>query len=190
MRASHRLLHFSLSCVPPPNRSYLQMLMVLGVFKARGTAIFNDIVQRPAQIAGGGLSASLPVKCLLGSQFYGTYALNMFTPFIAAAATCVLIGPIWAIKAIQAERAAGRPNKQVPHNISNPFCCRPSRPAHSWERKLYELQNKRSADVFEPTSRFIAVLVFVLFAVCTSLRCSSLCSHPILSIETHIFSLL
>ena len=51
--------------------SYMQMLGVLGIFKAKGTATFNEFVNRPAEIVGGSFTSVLPIKCTLGSQAYG-----------------------------------------------------------------------------------------------------------------------
>ena len=47
------------------------MLGVLGIFKAKGTATFNEFVNRPAEIVGGSFTSVLPIKCTLGSQAYG-----------------------------------------------------------------------------------------------------------------------
>jgi hypothetical protein len=73
--------------------SFCQMLTVLGVFKARGTALFNEIVQRPASIAGGGISSALPLKCLLNSQIYGPFIVNMLLPPLALAGAALIMVP-------------------------------------------------------------------------------------------------
>jgi hypothetical protein len=56
--------------------SHLQMLGVLGIFKAKGTAIFNEVVNRPAEIVGGSFTSVLPIKCALGSQVYGAFNMS------------------------------------------------------------------------------------------------------------------
>lgn len=47
--------------------SNLQMIGSLGTFKARGTALFNELVSRPSAAAGGSISGSFFIKCLNGS---------------------------------------------------------------------------------------------------------------------------
>jgi hypothetical protein len=94
--------------------SFCQMLTVLGVFKARGTALFNELVQRPAAIAGGGVSSALPLKCLLNSQIYGSFMLNMATPILACFVTALLIGPVWIAKRVIEAMRASRAPRQAP----------------------------------------------------------------------------
>jgi hypothetical protein len=43
--------------------SHIQMLGVLGIFKARGTAVFNEVMARPAEVVGGSITSMLPIKC-------------------------------------------------------------------------------------------------------------------------------
>ena len=62
--------------------SFLQMLGVLGVFKARGTAVFNEVMSRPSEVLGGSFSSLLPLKCLMGSQSYGPFFVNMMLPIV------------------------------------------------------------------------------------------------------------
>ena len=71
--------------------SHLQMLGILGIFKAKGSAIFNEVVNRPAEIIGGSVSSVLPIKCLMNSQAYGTFIINMLLPFIVAILASVII---------------------------------------------------------------------------------------------------
>ena len=53
------------------------MLGVLGIFKAKGTATFNEIASRPAEVVGGSVTSMLPIKCALQSQIYGPFLLTM-----------------------------------------------------------------------------------------------------------------
>ena len=62
--------------------SFLQMLGVLGIFKARGTKVFNEVMNRPAEVVGGSISSLLPVKCFLQSQMNGPFFINMALPVI------------------------------------------------------------------------------------------------------------
>jgi len=163
--------------------SFCQMLTVLGVFKARGTALFNEIVQRPAAVLGGGFSSALPIKCLMNSQIYGTFILNMVTPLLAVLATSVLIVPVWLLKRACEAMRASRPRRRAPmEKIEVTQCCRRAATA-TWERDTWLLNQKRKErQPFEPAPRFVAVLVFVLFGVYPTLvksifsifRCSEL----------------
>ena len=73
--------------------SYLQMLGALGIFKARGTAVFNEVMSRPAEIVGGSFTSFLPVKCALNSQIYGPFLLNMAMPPVLLAVAALLMWP-------------------------------------------------------------------------------------------------
>ena len=73
--------------------SYLQMVGVLGIFKARGTQFFNDVVSRPSDIVGGSLTSLLPIKCALGSQIYGPFIVNMLLPPLALAGAALIMVP-------------------------------------------------------------------------------------------------
>jgi hypothetical protein len=87
--------------------SYMQMLGVLGIFKARGTKIFNEAIGKTSQIAGGSPTSLLPIKCLLNSQAYAPFLVNMALPPIFALLVALVILPASQIKRAQ-ERAAAR----------------------------------------------------------------------------------
>ena len=165
--------------------SFCQMLTVLGVFKARGTALFNELVQRPASIVGGGISAALPLKCLLNSQIYGSFILNMTTPLLAIIATSFLIGPVWACKRAHEAIRASRPPRRAPLEKVMICCCCKRAKLESWEKGVWMKQElKKEHGIFQPIPRFIAVLVFVLFGIYPTLvksifsifRCSEVIS--------------
>ena len=165
--------------------SFCQMLTVLGVFKARGTALFNELVQRPASIVGGGISAALPLKCLLNSQIYGSFILNMGTPLLAIIATSFLIGPVWACKRAHEAIRASRPPRRAPLEKVMICCCCKRAKLESWEKGVWMKQErKKEHGIFQPIPRFIAVLVFVLFGIYPTLvksifsifRCSEVIS--------------
>jgi hypothetical protein len=115
--------------------SFCQMLTVLGVFKARGTALFNEIVQRPASIAGGGVSSMLPLKCLLNSQIYGSFFVNMLTPWLAMFSTGLLIVPVWSCKRVHEAIRASRPPRRAPEEKIRVCCLCRSMRLESWEKK-------------------------------------------------------
>ena len=74
------------------------MLGALGIFKAKGTAIFNEWVVKTSAIAGGSLTSTLAVKCLLGSQIYGPYILNMALPPAGIGIAALFMIPTAAIE--------------------------------------------------------------------------------------------
>ena len=73
--------------------SHIQMVGVLGIFKARGTQVFNDVVSRPSDIVGGSVTSLLPIKCALGSQIYGPFIVNMLLPPLALAGAALIMVP-------------------------------------------------------------------------------------------------
>ena len=73
---------------------YNQMLSMLGVFKAKGTAMFRKIVQ-PATIGGGGVTSALFVKCALQISLYGPFWMTMLAPIVAALLALAFIIPKW-----------------------------------------------------------------------------------------------
>ena len=63
------------------------MVGVLGIFKARGTKVFNDVIGKASEVGGGSVTSILPIKCLLSanSDIYGSFLLNMALPVDCAA---------------------------------------------------------------------------------------------------------
>ena len=144
--------------------SFAQMLSVLGVFKARGTAVFNEVVQRPAKIAGGGVSSIVNLKCFLNDQLYSTFMLDMLTPLIAAGLTIVLIMPVYIIKQVEWAIIHSAPPARPPREVTTLLL--KQRTILGWERGIMQKELDMAAkERFKPVSRFIAVLVFVLFGV-------------------------
>ena len=164
--------------------SFCQMLTVLGVFKARGTALFNELVQRPASIAGGGISSALPLKCILNSQIYGSFILNLATPPAIALLTALLIVPVWVCKRAQEAERASRPPLSAPTTKLNVLLCRCEQ-VTAGERYvwLHARTSSSARSKFRAGPRFVAVLVFVLFGIYPTLVKSVFsvfrCSEPI-----------
>ena len=75
--------------------SFNQMVSTFGIFKARGTAVFRQIVRAPASVVGGGISSMLFAKCALGSPLYGPFFITMCLPLVALAFTALLSLPKW-----------------------------------------------------------------------------------------------
>ena len=160
--------------------SHLQMLGVLGIFKARGTEVFNDVVNRPAEIIVGSFTSMLPVKCALQSQIYGPFLLNMGMPLIMLAIAAVILIPKALGERCMRDRRKGR---QAP----------PFKGKFNLPRRLVVLTALRdpmaAADVaewhapFKPSQRISGVVVFILFSFYPTLVASvaSLynCTHDI-----------
>ena len=78
--------------------SYVQMVGVLGIFKARGTAVFNEAIGKTSQIAGGSLTSMLAIKCILRTQVYGSFLINMMAPPIVAVLIGIVLIPTTLVK--------------------------------------------------------------------------------------------
>ena len=80
------------------DRRYIQMLGVLGIFKAKGTKIFNDVVGKSSEVAGGSLTSAVAIKCLLASQAYTPFVLNMILPLLSAVLIGIIMVPTTMVK--------------------------------------------------------------------------------------------
>ena len=87
------------------------MLGVLGVFKAKGTDVFNEVASRPAEVVGGSFTSVLPIKCALHSQVYGPFLLTMFLPFILLGVAALLMIPKILVEMMMRK---GRADKEAP----------------------------------------------------------------------------
>ena len=81
--------------------SYMQMLGVLGIFKARGTKLFNEVIGQTSQVAGGALTSMLAIKCLLGTQIYGPFLVNMMLPVASALLVSLIMIPSTVMRRLQ-----------------------------------------------------------------------------------------
>ena len=69
------------------------MLGVLGIFKARGTRVFNEWVGKTSEVAGGSISALTSVKCLFETQAYDPFIMNMLLPVAVAVSVLIIMIP-------------------------------------------------------------------------------------------------
>ena len=74
--------------------SYLQMLGVLGIFKARGTSAFQAAIGQPASLAGGAITTAVFIKCLFMSPVYVSFCITMAAPPVIALLCIIMMGPI------------------------------------------------------------------------------------------------
>ena len=140
-----------------------QMLGVLGIFKARGTAIFNEVVNRPAEVLGGSFTSLMPIKCALKSQVYGPFLLNMSIPFIVVALAGLVMVPkmMWEKHARRKRIRNATPVPSFKGKFNVPRVCTPCR-----TMRLPMTPNDVagwSAVNFSAQGRFAGVLVFAMF---------------------------
>ena len=145
--------------------SHLQMLGVLGIFKARGTQVFNDVVNRPAEIVGGSFTSLMPIKCALKSQVYGPFLLNMSLPIILLFVAAVIMIPKYLYEKCARKRRIDNddpvPTFKGKFNLPRflapfSFLRLPMTPADvkAWKAKSFSVQG-----------RFAGVAVFTMFTL-------------------------
>ena len=146
--------------------SHLQMLGVLGIFKAKGTAVFNDVMSRPSEVFGGSITSVTFVKCALDSQAYGTFIANMLLP------CCVpLVASLWLIPLVLISRARMQKRNTEPIPIFKGRFGIP-RALTKWKVLRVPMTAKERAQWREPVdflSRLVAIQVFMLFTLYPSL---------------------
>ena len=160
------------------------MLGVLGIFKAKGTAIFNEIASRPAEIVGGSVTSMLPIKCALQSQIYGPFLLTMLLPPVLLGLAGLLLIPTTLVeRAMRAERA-GRdaPTFTTPLHLPRCIvCCKALR------KPMTAAETEEWYSPFAPMQRLAGVAVFVIFSLYPSLVASIAsmfnCTAPIDAVQ-------
>ena len=156
------------------------MLGVLGIFKAKGTKVFNDVMSRPSEIVGGSVTSLLPIKCLLDSQSYGPFFLNMLLPFAILAVAGIILIPKTMIEKILRK---GRKTKEdpvfkgkfnIPRFLAKCKCLRAP-------MTVKDVSDWRAR--FRPFNRLSGVLVFTFFTLYPTLVASVVsifnCTEPI-----------
>ena len=162
--------------------SHLQMLGVLGIFRARGTNVFNDVISRPAEVVGGSLTAVLPLRCALGLGYYGTFTLNMGLPWIILALAAVVLVPktIGMRHEFERCRSAGQEAPAYKGKFGLPRCLAFFRCTRK-EMEIADIEEWHKP--FKPARRFAGVAVFVLFSMYPTLVASIAsmfnCTEPI-----------
>ena len=156
------------------------MLGVLGIFKAKGTAVFNEIVNRPAEIIGGSVTSITAVKCTLNSQAYGTFLMNMFAPFAILAIAALFMIPTKAIDTCVKNRRMGKVPPTYKGVAGLPRCFTP----YTCMRRSMTMSDTRAWSApIDSAPRLVAVLVFTLFTLYPTLVSSIAkivnCSNPI-----------
>ena len=143
-----------------------QMLGVLGIFKAKGTAIFNEAASRPAEVVGGSVTSMLPIKCALQSQIYGPFLLTMALPFLLLSLAGLLLIPKYlGEKAMQKKRVGQvAPRFKVRCNLPR-FIGR----CRAMRKPMTAADIEEWHSPFAPTQRLAGVAVFLIFSLYPSL---------------------
>jgi hypothetical protein len=142
--------------------SHLQMLGVLGIFKARGTKVFNDVMSRPAEVVGGSLTSVLPFKCAFKSQVYAPFIMNMLLPpAIVCIASLIMLPTALMERAIRKCRVGKvAPKYKGKFNMPRFFAVHRALRLPMMSSDLAEWHDK-----FYPAQRLAGVVVFVLFTM-------------------------
>ena len=145
------------------------MVGVLGIFKAKGTQVFNELVARPSEIIGGSLTSMLPIKCALQSQIYGTFLLNMTLPLILLVVAALIMIPTALV-----ERRMRRGRGALPAPVFKGVANIPRRLAfHTLMRSPMTADDiVEWRGPFYPMKRFAGITVFLLFFMCVGRRSS------------------
>lgn len=151
--------------------SHLQMLGVLGIFKARGTQIFNEVTSRPSDVIGGSFLSVLPVKCALGSQIYGPFLLNMLLPPVALATSALMMVPTHLLEQCARKR---RVKRDTPVFKGKFFLPRILAPLAMMRESMTAADVEEWNGVFLPKKRIAGVAVFMLFVLYVSRECALL----------------
>ena len=156
------------------------MLGVLGVFKAKGTAVFNEMASRPAEVIGGSITSMLPIKCALHSQIYGPFLLTMGLPFLLIGIASLLLIPKALCEKLLRKGRQGRDEPVYKGKLNLPRWA-------AFHKKLRVPMTEADLDEwrsdFHPSERIAGVVVFVLFTLYPSLVASIAsiynCTQPI-----------
>ena len=145
--------------------SHIQMVGVLGIFKARGTQVFNDVVSRPSDIVGGSLTSLLPIKCALGSQIYGPFIVNMLLPPLALAGAALIMVPTAIIERRVRQRRKRSEAPVFKGKINIPRCLA----VHKLMRSpMTEADTDEWRGDFFPAQRLAGVAAFLMFFLCVA----------------------
>ena len=146
-----------------------QMLGMLGIFKARGTKVFNEVMSRPAEVAGGSITSMLPIKCALNSQIYGPFLLNMSLPIVLIVVAALFLIPKTFGENCRRKQRDGREAPPFKGKLNLPrrlAVCKVLRTPMT-SNDIQEWHGK-----FHPMARLSGVVTFVLFSLYPTLVAS------------------
>ena len=161
--------------------SHVQMLGVLGIFKAKGTAVFTKVMSQPSQVVGGSITSVLPLKCAMNSQAYGSFLANMTLPLLVPLIAVIFLAPMVLISRRIALRRLAKP---VP--AFKGVCNLPRRwvPCYCLRTPMTANDIDRYHSPVDFSSRLIAIIIFMLFTLYPTLvrSVSSMlsCTDPIM----------
>jgi hypothetical protein len=143
------------------------MVGALGIFKARGTEVFNRWVSRPSDVVGGSLTALMPVKCALHSQIYAPFLLNMALPPTALALSALIMLPT---AYIEHRLRRGRVGEEAP-TFKGKFNLPRWLAVVKWARApMTPADTAEWRGDFFPAKRLAGVSTFLLFFLCVGAR--------------------
>ena len=184
------------ACVRKQLFSFLQMLGVLGIFRASGTALFNEAITRPANIVGGSFSSLLPFKCAMMSQIWGPFLFNIATPFIALLTGAAIALPLTlSFRLAERQRRAFPPTpplmrvkfKFIPDALHSLMPCAALRIETTKAEQVAWTEAEAKRLPFDPGERLQSLLAFVLYGLYPTLVASTMsifhCSDPIDGIQ-------
>ena len=149
--------------------SHLQMLGVLGIFKAKGTAVFNRVMARPSEIVGGSITTVLPLKCALNSQGYGTFLVNITLPWLVPIFASIFLLPAVLISRSRKSKRDAEPIPKFKGRFGMP------RWFAKWRVTRIPMTAKDRKQWREPIdflSRLVAIQIFMLFTMYPMLTAS------------------
>ena len=167
--------------------SFLQMLGVLGIFRAHGTQMFNEAISRPAEIAGGSIVSLLPFKCAVRSQIWGPFLANIALPPLALIGSVAIAVPTTlGFRCAERRRAsvtAPPPPPEtkpvaswLPLPLHRLVCCARFRVVTSAVERVAwsEAEAKASLVRFDPVARLQGLLAFVGYGLYPTLVASTM----------------
>jgi len=155
--------------------SHLQMLGVLGIYRAKGTRMFNEVMRRPTEVVGGSLSSLLPLRCLLGGEVWGPFFFTLACPLIFVLVASAIIFPASFCKKhiYRLRRGKTAPLYEGRCGIPRALAC------FKVLRKPMTREDIRAWGApYRASSRIAGVVVFILFSMYVLLSLfRSLCSE-------------
>ena len=141
------------------------MVGVLGIFKAKGTKVFNEVISRPSEVVGGSISTLLPIKCLFNSQLYGTFILDMVLPLILLGIAALIMIPTALVerRVRRGRTEAAAPAFKGKFNMPRCFA------VHKLMRAPMSAEDVIAwGGPFRPVQRFAGITAFLLFFLCVA----------------------
>ena len=149
--------------------SHLQMLGLLGIFKARGTAVFNEVISQTSEVLGGSFTSLVPIKCALRSQIYGPFLVTQSSPIIILVVASLILIPTTFLERCLRKK---RKDQLAPHFKGRFRLPRMLAPLRMCRQPMTAGDKKKWLGEFYPTRRLAGVGTFVIFSLYPTLVAS------------------